>query len=220
MSVESNRSITGNLRELQRGMRTWLPGLIVVTIASAVALDLAGDVWLQEGFAWDVPTMLAIHRFSTPWLDQVMMGLTHLGTYGAGLTVVVASIWLWRQQDRLGLSALWISFLSAVLLNQVLKLFFARPRPDVFPPLTVEHSYSFPSGHMMAAVSVYGFIALILWKRRQRLLALMSALLIPVVGFTRIYLGVHYPSDVVGALAVGVAWLFLVYAGYRRESNE
>jgi undecaprenyl-diphosphatase len=106
-----------------------------------------------------------------------------------------------------------------VLLNQVLKLFFARPRPDVFPPLTVEHSYSFPSGHMMAAVSVYGFIALILWKRRQRLLALMSALLIPVVGFTRIYLGVHYPSDVVGALAVGVAWLFLVYAGYRRESN-
>ena len=103
------------------------------------------------------------------------------------------------------------SFGGAILLNSVLKLLFARPRPDLFPPLVVEHSFSFPSGHTMSAIAFYGLLALILWQRGRRSWAVLAGLWVPLVALSRVCLGAHYPSDVLASLAIGTIWLVLVW---------
>jgi len=81
----------------------------------------------------------------------------------------------------------------------------------VFPPLTTETSYSFPSGHAMAAVAVYGVLALLLWQRGKRGWAVLAGAWVPLVAISRVYLGVHYPSDVLASLALGTIWLIIVW---------
>ncbi|HHW13865.1 MAG TPA: phosphatase PAP2 family protein, partial [Firmicutes bacterium] len=102
------------------------------------------------------------------------------------------------------------------LLVQFLKVIFQRPRPDVFPPLVVEKTYAFPSGHTMLAVSLYGLFLYWLLRRRgggprrwlvRWLGAFLLATLIGAIGLSRIYLGVHWPTDVLAGYAGGGAWL-------------
>lgn len=188
----------------------WLAALVAVAILMSIFLELAGDVWLNEGFAWDAPLMLAIHHYSRPWLDVLFMAITQTG--GVLLVIPVAGLvaWLWRRQQRLNALVVSISLGGAVVINNALKFLFARPRPAVFPPLTVETSFSFPSGHTMAAVAFYGLLAVLLWRKRHFWWAMLATGWAVLVSFSRIYLGVHYPSDVLAALAVGLLWLGLV----------
>lgn len=188
----------------------WLGILGFLIGAALLSSDLAEDVWRQQGFVWDGPIILAIHSLSTPWLDWSMRAATHLGDVGAALVGLLSSLWLWRRGNWPAILPLWVSFAGAVVLNAGLKLLFARPRPSLFPPLVLESSYSFPSGHTIGAVALYGFLALLLWQGRRQVLALLSIITIGLVGVSRIYLGVHYPSDILGALAVGVLWVALV----------
>ena len=101
-----------------------------------------------------------------------------------------------------------------VILNSLLKLLFARPRPNLFPPVVTETSFSFPSGHAMTAVAVYGLLSLLLWQRGRHSWALLAGLWVPLVALSRVYLGVHYPSDVLASLALGTVWLVIVWFGY------
>ncbi len=182
-------------------------------IAAFVFLELAEDVWLREGFVWDAPLMLAIHSLQTPWLDWIMKTITQAGSYGVILVTVATSFWLGRRQRWSELVALLVSVIGAAALNSLLKLLFARPRPSVFLPLTVEKTYSFPSGHTIAAVALYGFLAILLWQNGRRGWALLVGMIVPLVGLSRVYLGVHYPSDVLGAMALGILWLLTVEVG-------
>lgn len=158
-----------------RLLSRWLFCLTVVVGAAAVFLELAEDVWLKEGFSWDVPLMLDIHRLSTPWLDTIMKGIT---LTSSGVAIILAAglaVWLWRwQQQPLNALTLVVTISGAVVINTLLKSLFARPRPAVFPPLTVEHSYSFPSGHTSAAVAFYGLLAVLLWRAHHRGWAILS----------------------------------------------
>ncbi len=203
------------LHYLRHSWRIWLLGLIVVGGASSIFIKLAGEVWEQERLAWDVPIMLAVHQLSTPWLDTLMIGVTWIGFPGAIAVTAVGAIWFWWRGWRAVAIALLASVIGSSLLNMWLKLLFARPRPSVFTPLIAETTYSFPSGHTMGAVSLYGFAAYLLWRQGQRVWAVGALLFGLLIAFSRIYLGVHYPSDVIGALAVGVVWLAVVAAGYR-----
>ncbi len=214
MSISKTFSV--DVRRSLPALRVWLPSLLLLTVAAIVFIDLAGDVWLNDGFAWDAPLMLAVHRFGSPGLDGTMIAITQLGTYGAVLVAVSVSAWLWRTKDRLHVWTLVFSFVGAVVINLALKALFARPRPTVFPPLMVEHSYSFPSGHTIGAVGLYGFLALLLWHNRYWLRGILVGLVIPLVALSRVYLGVHYPSDVLGALAVGTLWLAVVWLVHLR----
>lgn len=192
-----------------------LLGLGLVEMSVAVVLvfvfaKLAEDVWFREAFAWDVPIMLAIHRFANPVWDTVMWFITQMGQTGAIVTAVSLAIYFYVKHQRANLLSIAAASGGAAALNMLMKLFFSRPRPAVFTVLVNEHSYSFPSGHVTASVAVYGFLTVLLWQNRRRILAVLPGLLIPLVALSRIYLGVHYPSDVLGAFAFSSLWLMVV----------
>jgi membrane-associated phospholipid phosphatase len=199
----------------------WLLSLLIVFGAAFTFLELAEDVWLKEGFSWDVPLMRDIHRLSTPWLDTLMKAITLTASAAVIVLVVAVVLWLWHwRQQRLEAVTISAALIGSVIITTILKLIFARPRPDVFPPLTVEHSYSFPSGHTSTAVAFYGLSAVLLWRAHHRGWALLSGGWVLAVGFSRVYLGAHYPSDVLGSLTLGVVWIFAVMFVYHRYQRK
>ncbi len=195
----------------RRTFIVWLVALGVLFTAVTLFLKLAEDVWLNEGFAWDATIMLGIHSLSRPWLDKLFWLITQTGGPLIVLPVVGTAVWFWQHNQRIETWLILASFGGTTLLNSLLKLLFARPRPNVFPPLMTETSYSFPSGHAMSAVAVYGLLALLLWQRGQRGWAALAGLWVPLVALSRVYLGVHYPSDVLASLALGTIWLVIVW---------
>jgi undecaprenyl-diphosphatase len=104
-----------------------------------------------------------------------------------------------------------IVMLGAELLNQVLKLFFRRNRPEAFFNYPLPSSYSFPSGHSLMSACFFGALAAVLApllrsRVAQAALWASAVLLVAVIGLSRVYLGVHFPSDVIGGFAAGIAW--------------
>ena len=190
----------------------WFGGLAVVLALGAIFTALAEDVWFREGFTWDAPLILALHALGRPWLDIVMRIVTQTGQGGAvALVMLIVGYFSWRRQ-WIDAATTAISFVGAVSINSLLKLLLARPRPALFPPLVAESGFSFPSGHVTAAVAVYGLLAVYLWQRRHRIWAVASGAWVLVVAVSRIYLGVHYPSDTLGSLTFAILWLGVVFA--------
>jgi undecaprenyl-diphosphatase len=196
----------------------WVIGLGFILGLVAVFTDLVEDVWFKEGFSWDAPIILAIHGLSRPWLDRAMRILTNAGEGGAIAVTLIAAAWFFYKKQKLDAFSILISLGGAEAMNTLLKILLKRPRPNLFPPLTVEHSFSFPSGHVTASVAVYGFLAVMLWRQQRYGWAVFTAAWIPLVAFSRIYLGVHYPSDTLGAFVFVTLWLILVFAIRDREA--
>lgn len=131
------------------------------------------------------------------------------------LVGVLVAVALLAQRSWLTLSAWLAAVLGGEALNLLLKDLFARPRPHFGHPLVVESSYSFPSGQAMESLVVYGmlvyFALLTLRSQRMRVVSVGGAVvLVTLIGFSRVYLGAHYVSDVVGGFAAGGAWLSVV----------
>ncbi len=198
----------------------WTLGLLFILGLAAVFSDLVEDVWFREGFTWDAPIILAVHGLSRPGLDTAMRMLTNAGEAGAIAVALLAAVWLYRKQRKLDAVSILSSLAGATALNTLLKLLLKRPRPNLFPPLAVESSFSFPSGHVTASVAVFGFLAVLLWRERRFGWAIFSALWIPLVIFSRIYLGVHYPSDTLGALTFTTLWLMVVFTVRDRHETS
>jgi undecaprenyl-diphosphatase len=188
-------------------------------IASLVVLGVVAEgVRTQEVFALDTWATPFLHGIASPGLDALMNTLTDIGTVLViGPILAVAVAWLaWKR--RYG-AALFLGVASggSLLLQGVMKLWFERPRPKL-PWAQVLPDYSFPSGHTMNAIIFYVALALIVWSvlgRRVGLLALVVAIALALgVGLSRIYLGYHYLTDVVGGLLAGIAWLLVVGAAF------
>ncbi len=99
---------------------------------------------------------------------------------------------------------------GGVLIDRVMKLFFAKPRPELWHRLITKTSFSFPSGHAVGSMVVYGFIAYILAKEMQQhkyIVYAAASLLIIAIGLTRLYLGVHYPTNIIVGYGIGFLWL-------------
>lgn len=201
----------------------YMLGLTAVILLTVIFASLAEDVWFREGFAWDAPIILGIHSLSNPTLDLVMKLVTQTGNAGAAALAFALTGWFVWKQRKVDTFSILSAFIGGVGVNALLKLIFARPRPHLFPPLVVETDFSFPSGHVTASVAVYGFIAFLLWQNRHRFWAVLSALWVLVVAFSRIYLGVHYPSDTLAAMAFTTLWLIgMLYARsvFLRRMNQ
>lgn len=191
----------------------YMLGLAIVTFLAVIFASLAEDVWFREGFSWDAPIILGIHSLSNPTLDFIMKLVTQTGNAGAILLVLALAGWFYWKQRKIDAISILGTFGGAVGINALLKLVFARPRPHLFPPLVVETDFSFPSGHVTAAVALYGFLAFLLWQNRHYIRAALSAGWIFVIAISRIYLGVHYPSDTLAAMAFSSLWLIgVLYA--------
>lgn len=148
-------------------------------------------------------------RLRRPWLTGIMEGLSSLSS-----PIVIAVMFLmvvaFAPGRRPGLCAA-IDLVGVVLINQVLKNIVQRPRPDGFR-LVSEVGYSFPSGHSMVSMAFYGLCAWMVWKyERDRILrwacCASFGIIVVAVGMSRVYLGVHYASDVIAGFCVSIAWL-------------
>jgi membrane-associated phospholipid phosphatase len=189
-------------------------------VASLVVLgSVAEGVRSQEVFALDAWATPFLHGIASPELDALMNGLTDLGTSLIIIPILVVAVaaLLWKR--RYGLAVfLGVAIGGSVVLQGTMKVFFARPRPQLAWTQVLPDG-SFPSGHTMNAVIFYGALALILWSiwgRRLGLVTLGAASLLALgVGVSRIYLGYHYLTDVVGGILAGIAWLIVVGAAFR-----
>ena len=190
----------------------WLLGLLAVLALVIVFTDLVEDVWFREGFTWDKPIILAIHQLSNPNLDAIMRVVTQIGEAGAIAVVILAATWFAWKHRFVDAFAIIVSFGGAEVLNTILKLLLTRPRPALFPPLVVESGFSFPSGHVTASIAVFGFLSVLMWRGRRYGWSLFLGVLIPIVAISRIYLGVHYPSDTLGSLTFATLWLIVVFS--------
>ncbi len=193
---------------------------------TAGALLLLGACWLFGGITEDVltgdPLTLVdrqvadfLHANAIPWLTRIMLAITFLGSVAflAGASAVAALYLAW-QRWWYRLLTLLLAVPGGALLNLLLKHVFHRQRPLFENPLVTLTSYSFPSGHTMGAALFYGalaaFAVVALRGWRWKTLAVLAAsFVVLLVGFSRIYLGAHYLSDVLGAFAAGAAWLTL-----------
>jgi len=185
----------------------WLFGAVLEEVldnATVVRLDVATLDWM------------AAH--TSPLGLRVFSATTHLGDVVI-MVIAVAGAWvLWHQRHRLVLVCWLSAFFGGVLVNRLLKLLVHRSRPI---RVVHESTFSFPSGHTMAATIGYGMLAYVMatyWRPRgvpRRALYLAAAALALAVGVSRIYLGVHFPTDVLGGFAAGTAWLAICVTGTR-----
>jgi membrane-associated phospholipid phosphatase len=188
--------------------------LQVISLLLLIGLTwLAQEVWEQESFAFDARLLWGLHQWANPVLDQVMLGITRLGDPEMVVVVVLGTCgWLGRRRRWRSLVMLLFLCLGTQILNQGMKLAFARPRPLLWPRLIEEASYGFPSGHAMGSLVLYGFLAYLLgqrYPRQARLITRIAIGLIGAIGLSRLYLGVHYPTDILAGYAVGGLWLML-----------
>lgn len=168
------------------------------------------DAWVREG----------VHAWASPAFTAFMRAITQLGA--PWFLVATSAFLIWRLLEigrpRAAILLL-VAVLGAEFLDVLLKLVFHRRRPEAFFDYPEPSGYSFPSGHAITAACFYGVFAAILsarfpsrWKKAFTWIA--AALIAGLVGFSRIYLGVHYPTDVVAGYAAAIVWVASLRASY------
>lgn len=182
-------------------------------------------VQVQGTLVWEVPLMWRLHGYATPWLDAVMTRITNLGEFAfvAPIALVVAVVLVWRRRYQ-QLTFFMLGLVIANTADNVLKLAFHRLRPMLWTD-TTGYYYSFPSGHSTASFTLAVLCIALAWNTRWRWPMLMGGSVYAIaVGFSRVYLGVHYPTDVVGAwlassaIIAGITLVMYVQA-YRWHSK-
>lgn len=195
-------------------------GIAVVFLSVVAFADVARVSGAdQPMFALDRQTVEWFHARATPLLTFLALGASILGSVRfLTLASLTGLLVFWRRKRWNRLLVLVLAMGGESVLNIALKHEFHRQRPALENPLVTLSSYGFPSGHTMGATVFYGLIALIVtheisgWKRRAAV-AVGATLVILTVGLSRIYLGAHFLSDVLGAIAAGVAWLMFCWTG-------
>lgn len=176
--------------------------------------ELADEVREAEVFPFDEPILHFAHELARDGFDRVFLLFSQLGyQYGVvpfDIALVVALAW--RRKAREALFA-GIAIVGSALLNLATKQIFARARPSLWESIAPESTYSFPSGHAMGSMTVAAVLVLLAWHTRWRWwVALPATGFVAMVGLSRVYLGVHYPSDILAGWAVALAWTVAVYA--------
>jgi undecaprenyl-diphosphatase len=207
------------LGKLERRELNWLILGLGACALLWIFMVLVGEIAEGETQAFDVMILKALRRRDDPskpigpaWLENALLDLTALGgSTVLGLVIVaVVGFLLLQARYRTALFVL-ITSASGELVSTVMKQAFNRPRPSVVPHLRDVYTTSFPSGHAMESAIVYLTLGAILMRvtesRVTKLYCLgMAMLLTLLVGVSRVYLGVHYPTDVIGGWIIGFVW--------------
>ncbi len=211
-------ALLGLLRE-----RGWRMLLLFAGLLAPLWLfvELADEVHELEDFFFDDPLLWRMHALASPMLDRFFVGVSAAG-YQYGVIpvdiVIVLALLAWRRWREALFAA--SSFIGSALLNLATKQFFQRDRPSLWDSVAPEHTFSFPSGHAMGSMTLAMVVFLLAWRTRWRWPAAGAALVfVLLVGLSRVYLGVHYPSDILGGWAAGMAWVVGVYAALYRNGR-
>ncbi len=206
---------------------TLITGLIAAAIALLVFSWLGREISTGVTPAADQHLRDAVRDYASPWLTALMIGASRYGgpSWLVPIGVVLAIAFFVRRWYR-GAALVVVTMAGAGLLNGMLKQTFGRPRPEAFfPEYPLPTSLSFPSGHAFFAASFLGGIAALLSGRiRSRawraVIWTVAVSLILLIGFSRVYLGVHYPSDVFAGYAAAIVWVAAVAVGDRLVSHR
>lgn len=171
--------------------------------------ELAEEIWEEEGgFPWDIPVLLAIHSTANPQLDALAVTLTKLGVFwGVFPIATVTALVLFRRRQWRALAYLITTLLGSIIINRTVKVLLHRVRPHLWESPAPEFDYGFPSGHAMSSMTLVAVLVILSWGSRWRWSVLIvGAIFVIVIGWTRLYLGVHYPSDILAGWMASVAW--------------
>lgn len=175
--------------------------------------ELADEIHERETIGFDAPLLLLARSIATPELDTFFVAVTRIGylhgvvPFDVALVLMLAVL---RRYREAAFAAIALG--GSALLNVLTKYVFARERPSLWESIAPEMTFSFPSGHAMGSATLAWVLVLLAWHTRWRgaVLALM-AVFVPLVGFSRVYLGVHYPSDIVAGWAAASIWTVGAY---------
>jgi len=187
-------------------------GVAGMLIALALLAVLVATLSTDSVRNFDATVRLGIHRWASPTLTALAEGITVLGSVGfLGLAFAIAVAGFLIAGWRPSAIVLAWTMAGAIVLENAMKYAVHRPRPDPFFGAEPE-SYSFPSGHALLSLCFYCMLAQLFAERTRSLVAratiwTTAALLIAAIGFSRIYLGVHYPTDVIGGYLAAAMWV-------------
>ncbi|HIK08028.1 MAG TPA: phosphatase PAP2 family protein [Trichormus sp. M33_DOE_039] len=182
-------------------------------VGSAVATTLILGSGMLYKYGLDESILLGLQKLHSPLLDAIMKSVTFLGEPLFFLSISsVLGINLWQNQHQREATTLGLATVGAVGLNVLFKELFRRSRPALWDYIVNAVHYSFPSGHAMVSTAVYGCIGYILAKEfpqwRKPILG-STTVLILAIGVSRLYLGVHWPTDILAGYAAGLLWLIV-----------
>jgi Membrane-associated phospholipid phosphatase len=196
-------------------------GALATIVLTWIFLAIADEI-PEQSYLVGLDMMVGrwIEAHGTEWGEKIFFLVSYLGA--PMLAVVVIGVLLWFAWHRDWHRALAVALTTGggIVLSNVLKLVFHRGRPETATEFITRHTWSFPSGHSMNSTITYGFLTVLLLdhvteRRKRTAIVVGAAILIGAIGFSRVYLGVHYMSDVVGGWIAGGAWLIVCAIGYR-----
>lgn len=183
--------------------------LIGVCLPLFVFEELAVAVFQNEGgFPWDEPLLLAIHSSAKPQLDAFAITLTKFGVFwGVFPVATLISFVLLRLKRWRSLAYFLTTLLGSTLINHTVKELLHRVRPNLWESVSPELNYAFPSGHAMSSMTFIAALVILTWSSNWCWLVLVfGSVFVLSIGWTRLYLGVHFPSDILAGWMVSIAW--------------
>ena len=188
--------------------------VLLLLLALVIFILAAREVFILKNFVFDDDVFAALRPYITPARTRFMNFITFFGKHDAliPLNILLIGYFLYRKKRWFAIRITALA-LSSLLLKFILKFYFQRARPDI-PVLEKVDGYSFPSGHALIGVVFYGLVIFVIWHEVKQkwlkiVLTIFFVLFILLISFSRIYLRVHYASDVIAGIAVGFIWLVL-----------
>lgn len=189
--------------------RSLLLLLIGVYLPLQVFEILTVKIWQnQAGFPWDVPILLAVHSTANPQLDVLAVTLAIIGLPWTAIPILgaIALILLLQKRWR-SLAYLLTASLGSVIINRTAKELMHRVRPQLWQSIAPESSFAFPSAHAMTSVTLVAILLFLTWASSWRwLVFIFGSLYVIAIAWCRIYLGVHFPSDILAGWMVTLGW--------------
>lgn len=184
--------------------------------------ELAAEIHAREALAFDEQILLGAQSIASMQLDRLFLLVSAAG-YGFGAipaaVVLVIALALNRRVHETVFA--FFALGGSLLLNTLTKQLFARDRPSLWESIAPHYTYSFPSGHAMASATLGMVVVLLTWHTRWRWPVVVVALpFVLLVGYSRVYLGVHYPSDILAGWAAASVWTAAVYLAVYRVSRR
>jgi undecaprenyl-diphosphatase len=204
-----------------------LPIVVIISILSFLVFGfLAYTISAKKVLEFDTAIISFVQGYEGPGLTFIMKVFSIIGDTPAVIILsLVVLFFLYKVlKHRSELVLFIIALCGSAILNLLLKYFFQRTRPEIHRLVEIE-GYSFPSGHAMNACTVYTIIAFLLWhniatKTGRTILIIVSAIMILSIGISRIYLGVHYPSDIIGGYLASGFWITIAIWYFQKYQDK